>query len=99
LSFTNLVVVLLILSEQMKTPKVHSTLSIRFTEHAKTWCETINHHKRVFPEHTFKQIARCYDLSETNVRRYYYGLHHVNGQAIQWGKGYTQMRKGACVSI
>ena len=92
-------VLLLTLSKQMKTPKVHSTHSIRFTDHAKTWCEIINKHRRVFPEHTFRQIARCYDLSETNTRRYYYGLHHVNGIAVQWRKGYTQMRKGACVSI
>jgi len=84
---------------EMRIPKVHSTHSIRFTNYAKTWCEIINQHKRVFPEHTFKQIARCYDLSETNTRRYYYGLHHVNGIAVQWHKGYTQMRKGACVSI
>jgi hypothetical protein len=83
----------------MKTVKVHSSNSIRFTDHAKYWCETINKHKRVFPEHTFKQIAKCYDLSETNVRRYYYGVHHVNGQIVQWARGYTQIRRGACVSI
>jgi hypothetical protein len=83
----------------MRNIQVHSTHSILFTDYAKYWCEIINQHKKVFPQHTFKQIAKCYDLSETNARRYYYGVHHVNGQAIQWGKGYTQMRKGACVSI
>jgi hypothetical protein len=83
----------------MKTVKVHSSNSIRFTNYAKTWCEIINQHRRVFPEDTFKQIAECYDLSETNVRRYYYGVHHVNGQIVQWAQGYTQMRRGACVSI
>jgi hypothetical protein len=38
-------------------------------------------------------------MSETNVRRYYYGIHHVNGEAIQWKKGYTQIRQGACVTL
>ena len=85
----------------MRSIKVHSTHSIRFTNHAKTWCEVINKHRRFFPEHTFKQIAKCYDLSETNVRRYYYGVHHYNGNGNNrnFGVYYNQMRKGACVSI
>ena len=81
----------------MRNIQVHSTHSIRFTNYAKTWCEIINQHRKVFPEHTFKQIAKCYDLSESNVRRYYYGVHHFNPGCM--GACYNQMRKGACVSI
>lgn len=43
---------------------------------------------------TFKQIAENFALSETSIRRYYYGIHHKVG-----GKGYTQVRTGACVQI
>jgi hypothetical protein len=56
----------------MRNIQVHSTHSIRFTNYAKTWCEIINQHRKVFPEHTFKQIAKCYDLSESNVRKQAY---------------------------
>ena len=44
-------------------------------------------------------MAKQLGLSETNARRYYYGVHHVNGIAVQWEKGYTQMRQGACVTL
>jgi hypothetical protein len=36
-------------------------------------------------------------LSQTNARRYYYGVHHYN--AGYFGCGYTQVRKGACVTL
>lgn len=68
--------------------------SINFTHHAKIWCEIINLFKRYHPDMTFKQIAENVALSETSVRRYYYGIHHKVG-----GKGYTQVRTGACVQI
>ena len=44
-------------------------------------------------------MANQLGLSQTNARRYYYGVHHVNGIAVQWEKGYTQVRKGACVTV
>ena len=44
-------------------------------------------------------MANQLGLSETNTRRYYYGIHHVNGEAVRWKKGYTQIRQGACVKL
>jgi hypothetical protein len=44
-------------------------------------------------------MAEAFNLSETNIRRYYYGCHHVNGEAVLWGKGYTQVRQGASVPL
>lgn len=83
----------------MRTIKVHPMNSILFTHHAQYWCEKINNHKRRFPDHSLAMIARCYNISTTNASRYYYGVHHVNGEVIQWAKGYTQMRRGACVRL
>lgn len=74
--------------------KTVPTKSINFTLHAKHWCEIINLFKRTYPDMTFKQIAENFALSETSIRRYYYGIHHKIG-----GKGYTQVRTGACVQI
>ena len=81
----------------MRSVSVHSEKSIRFTEHAKFWCQVINLYKRIYPDHSFKQIAKHFGLSETNTRRYYYGIHHVN--LGYFGNGYSQMRQGACVSL
>jgi hypothetical protein len=83
----------------MKLVKVHSDKSINFTKNASFWCQMTNLYKRHYPDHSFKRMAKQLGLSETNARRYYYGVHHVNGIAVQWEKGYTQIRKGACCSI
>lgn len=83
----------------MKTVKVHPTNSINFTKDAKFWTEMTNAYKRLYPTHSFKRMADHLGLSETNARRYYYGIHHVNGEAIRWQKGYTQVRLGACVAL
>lgn len=83
----------------MKTVKTHPENSINFTENAKFWCEMINLYKKEYPTHSFKRIAEHFKLSETNTRRYYYGVHHVNGEAVKWAKGYTQVRLGACVTL
>lgn len=83
----------------MRTVKVHSENSIRFTKNAAFWCEMINLYKKTYPKHSFRQIAEHFNLSETNTRRYYYGIHHVNGEAVRWAKGYTQIRQGACVTL
>ena len=56
-----------------------------------------NLYKKYYPEHSFKRMAKQLGLSETNARRYYYGIHHYN--AGYFGCGYTQIRKGACCSI
>jgi hypothetical protein len=83
----------------MKTVKVHSEKTINFTKNASFWCEMINLYKKIYPTHSFRKIAEHFNLSETNTRRYYYGVHHVNGIAVRWKKGYTQMRQGACVTL
>jgi hypothetical protein len=83
----------------MRTVKVHPESTINFTKNAKFWTEMTNLYKRCYPKHSFKQMAEHLKLSETNARRYYYGIHHVNGEAIRWAKGYTQIRLGASVTI
>jgi hypothetical protein len=80
----------------MRTIKTHSEKSIRFTKHAAFWCEMINLYKKIYPDHSFKQIAEHFKLSETSTRRYYYGVHHRNPT---YGYGYSQVRRGACVTI
>ena len=81
----------------MRVHKVHESKSIRFTEHAAKWCYLINLYRKLYPTHSFKQIANHFNLSETNTRRYYYGLHHAN--LGYFGNGYSQVRKGASVPI
>jgi hypothetical protein len=85
----------------MKTISVHSERSIRFTRSAALWCHILNQYKYLYPNATFKQMAERYGLSETNARRYYYGVHHRN--AGLWGadrgETYNQMRRGACVPV
>ena len=56
-----------------------------------------NLYKKYYPDHSFKRMADHLGLSHTNARRYYYGVHHYN--AGYFGCGYTQVRKGACVTI
>ena len=80
----------------MKLVKVHSSKSINFTKSASFWCEMTNLYKKCYPKHSFKRMADHLGLSETNARRYYYGVHHYNGYL---GQGYTQMRQGACVTL
>jgi hypothetical protein len=81
----------------MRPVAVHSTKSIRFTKHAAFWCEMINLYKKIYPKHSFRQIAEHFELSETSTRRYYYGIHHAN--LGYFGCGYSQVRRGACVTI
>ena len=54
-----------------------------------------NVYKEAYPHHSFKQMAEHLGLSETNARRYYYGVHHFNPGM----NGYTQVRLGACVTL
>jgi hypothetical protein len=79
----------------MRTVSVHPEKSIRFTKHAEFWCAMINVYKKEYPRDSFKQIAQHFGLSESNTRRYYYGVHHAN----LFGCGYNQMRRGASVPI
>ena len=83
--------------DQMRPVKVHSEKSIRFTKHAEFWCVMINLYKKIYPTHSFKQIAKHFELSESSTRRYYYGVHHAN--LGYFGCGYSQVRRGACVPL
>ena len=82
----------------MRTVSVHPSKSIRFTKCASIYCTLLNQYKKKNPEVTFKQMSEEFGLSETNCRRYYYGVHHVNG-GYHSRINYTQMREGACVTI
>ena len=82
----------------MKLVKVHSSKSINFTKDASFWCEMTNLYKKYYPEHSFKRMANHLGLSETNARRYYYGVHHKNFGYLRQ-EGYTQVRQGACVTL
>jgi hypothetical protein len=81
----------------MRPVKVHPEKSIRFTKHAEFWCVMINLYKKIYPTHSFKQIAEHFELSESSTRRYYYGVHHAN--LGYFGCGYSQVRRGACVPL
>ena len=81
----------------MRPVSVHPEKSIRFTDHAKFWCEMLNNYRKCYPKHSFAQMAEHFDLSETNARRYYYGMHHAN--LGYFGNGYNQIRRGACVTL
>ena len=78
----------------MRPVSVHPEKSIRFTLLAAFWCGMINFYKKNYPTHSFKQIAKHFGLSESNTRRYYYGVHHHNGNVA-----YNQVRRGARVPI
>ena len=78
----------------MKPVLTHPEKSIRFTSHAQMWCNILNTYRRFHPKHSFKQMAEVFNLSETSARRYYYGVHHR-----YFGDSYTQVRRGACVTI
>lgn len=79
----------------MRNVTVHPEKSIQFTNYAKTWCTILNTYRRFYPDCTFKQMSKVFNLSETNTRRYYYGMHHLNHYPV----AYNQMRQGACVTI
>ena len=78
----------------MRVLQVHESKSIRFTDNAAKWCYLINLYRKLYPTHSFKKIAQHFNLSETNTRRYYYGVHHKNSVEC-----YNQMREGASVPI
>lgn len=84
-------------TKAMRPISVHPEKSIRFTQHAAFWCQMLNAYRKCYPAATFKQMAEFFDLSESNTRRYYYGVHHRNGG--MWGLCYNQVRRGAAVHI
>jgi response regulator of citrate/malate metabolism len=79
----------------MRIVKTHPEASINFTEHAQILCQILNEHMKMYPTTTFKELAELCQMSQTNVRRYYYGVQHY----IHRGTSYTQIREGASVAI
>ena len=79
----------------MRFPQVHEETYVNFTENARIFTQILNEFKRNNPLSTFRQMATEFGMTETNVRRYYYGIHHYMKRGTSW----SQMRKGASVSI
>ena len=76
-----------------RTVKVHPENSIRFTSKAKEITQQLNEYRRANGEVSLKEMARIFGLGETNCTHYYYGKCYPNY------RGYTYMRKGACVDL
>jgi response regulator of citrate/malate metabolism len=83
----------------MRPVHTHPEKSLKFTDFARTWCIILNTYKRFHPNCTFKEMAESFNLSETNIRRYYYSVHHKNTVGRNGEKSYTQMREGACCPL
>ena len=81
-----------------RTITVHSENSIRFTSKAKKITQELNEYRRANGEVSLKEMARIFNLGETNCARYYYGSHHFFGGYAN-GVCYQQMRRGACVDL
>jgi hypothetical protein len=80
----------------MRTVKTHPETSINLTPRAEMIMELLNCYMFLFPRASIKSAGEYIGISETNARRYYYGVHHINGFR---SNNYTQMRKGAKVTI
>ena len=80
----------------LRTITVHSEDSIRFTSRAKEITQELNEYRRGNGEVSLKEMARIFGLGETNCTHYYYGKCYPQDD---FGYGYTQMRRGACVDI
>ena len=87
----------------MRVPKVHESKTSGLTDHANTWMFLTNAYMRKNPNSTLNEMGEYFikkvgvRLSETSLRRYYYGVYHVNNS---WrGPCYSRMRLGASVSI
>lgn len=78
---------------------VHESAFCRLTERAQLWTQVLNNYMRMFPTTTLYQLARFYGLSYTNARRYYYGMHHLNGYRAGYGSNYSQVRFGVKVDL
>jgi len=80
-----------------RTITTHPDKSIRFTPAAKKITQELNEYRRANGEVSLKEMARIFNLGETNCARYYSGIHHFHGG--YFGNNYTQVRKGACVDL
>lgn len=79
----------------MRTVSVHESHGIQFTNDAAFYCRILNTMRKLNPSISFREMAESCNLSETNTRRYYYGIHHFNDFPVV----HTQMRIGACVPL
>ena len=85
----------------MRTLKVHSKNSVKFTDHAQKLCHLTNTFMRQNPNSSIAMMARHIreneniKLSEVSLRRYYYGVHHLN----EYPRAYSQVRLGASFPI
>jgi hypothetical protein len=78
----------------MKIPTVSSFSTVHATDQALENIEYVNLCRYVGM--TYEQIAKTMKLSERTVRRYYWGIHSVNGYPREVRE---QIRIGACVPI
>lgn len=84
---------------------VHSTHYCRLTGRAQLWTQVLNNYMRKFPTTSLKDLANYFDLSYTNARRYYYGMHHKNASGRYMGRNqfvhanFNQVRFGVKVDL
>jgi len=95
----------------MRGPKVHESKISGFTDHADNWMCLTNAYMKKNPNSSLKQMTEYFikkvgvSLSASSLRRYYYGVHHVNNVGrghIPYSRmrlSYSRMRLGACVNI
>ena len=81
-----------------RTITTHPENSIRFTSNCKKITQQLNEYRRANGEVSLKEMARIFNLGETNCSNYYYGRHHYMGGPHN-GINYQQMRRGACVDL
>ena len=91
-------IVELVTEIMQRTITTHPEKSIQFTPAAKKITQELNEYRRANGEVSLKEMARIFNLRESNCACYYYGKHHFIGGYCN-GINYTQMRKGACVDL
>jgi DNA-binding NarL/FixJ family response regulator len=79
----------------VRIPKARDISSVNATDQSLNW--TVQCNKLRKEGYTFKDIALALNISETNARRYYYGIHHT--LAPRGYGSYTQIRIGSCCPI
>lgn len=79
----------------VRIPKARESSTVKATPESLKW--TVECNKLRKQGYTFKDIALALNISETNARRYYYGIHHTLSP-MKYGS-YTQIRIGSCCPI
>jgi len=81
--------------------KLHPSASVKFTEYAESLCFITNSYMRQYPNSSIANMVKYFQnncgikLSEVSLRRYYYGVHHLN----EYPRAYSQVRLGASFPI